>query len=205
VRPYDKQDRPLFGETWDRVHHYGTQLLALGYTEHAQKPNLFVRKYRRLDFYADLRGSNIIPIWNDPRPMFYWRFKRQHDPRVAPRVVSIEATRLAPMPIRLSHRPTIETLELLANVDHTLFERPEPARVPPAPVPGAPRPEDTRSHLYEAVRPSTGEFISASAKSAGATHLVCPDCRGAVQRRWDSNQDRYVFRHLGKDCVPETR
>lgn len=204
MKPLDKQGRRLFGQTWDRVHHYGTQLVALGYVEHAEKSNLFVRSYRSAQFYADLRGSNVVAIWQDRRPLFYWRFRRDLDRPTAQRIISIEAARTAPVPIRLSLDLDQASMELLTEVDPSLFARSEPARVPPAPVPGAPPPARARDRLSEALDRSTGELVPASARSAGGSHLVCPACQQAVRRRWDPHSDRYYFHHLHRPCLMES-
>lgn len=197
MRPYDKQGRPLYGETWDRVDHYGTQLEMVGYQEHRAKANLFVRAYQSVHFYADLRGTALIPLWRDSRPLFYWHFRRPTDDLTARRMIVIEATRLAPIPIRLTLAPDAESLRMLEVRDHELFARPRPQRVPPARVPGAPVPMELRDRLPEAVVRSTGELVHVSMSGTG-DDLICPACRETVRRCW--NGVNHYFQHAGRSC-----
>lgn len=51
-------------------------LLQLGYREASKKPNLFYyndKKYGVV-FFADLRGKEDCPIWQNTMPMFWWHF-----------------------------------------------------------------------------------------------------------------------------------
>lgn len=72
----DKFGRPIYSnEVWRRMLHQGRILTKLGYSESNRKPNLF---YRTVDnetiFFADMRGTEIVPIWGDASPLFYTRF-----------------------------------------------------------------------------------------------------------------------------------
>ncbi len=75
MKPVDKRGRPIYGKTWDTILAHGHNLLRLGYREARSKPNLFFRKAEEGVCFADLRGTDIIAIWEDPRPMFYARFQ----------------------------------------------------------------------------------------------------------------------------------
>lgn len=195
MKPLDRRGRPLYGETWDRVYFYGSQLVALGYRESERKPNLFVRSYASVTFFGDLRGSSHIAPWEDPRPLLYWQFREATEPRRAGRMIAIEAVRTAPLPIRLTWRPTEETLEELREVDRRHFERIEPVNVPPALAPSGPRP---RGQLMEALDRSTGELIPADADPPGKK-LFC-FCGQQVRRRWDLDSNRFYFDHPRGSC-----
>jgi len=51
----------------------GQKLTELGYQESRKKPNLFYNKVEHGVFFADLRGTEEVPIWDDQRPLFYWQ------------------------------------------------------------------------------------------------------------------------------------
>lgn len=202
MRPIDKRGNRLFGETWDRVYYYGGLLLARGYVEHNAKPNLFLCRYRSVTFWADLRGTDVVRIWRDRRPIFWWQFPGEPPPH-APNMITIEAARLAPIPLRLSYRPNEASVEVVRGVDPALFERDEPARVPRAAV-HAHAPPRRAAHAFEALDSRTGELVSSSARRAGAGHLLCVNCRGTVSRAWDHDTDRFYFEHSRPLCTEMT-
>jgi len=73
----NKDGRPIFSETtWRKLLETGKKLEALGYVELSHKQNLFSRKVDHGYIYADLRGTEIVPIWDDPIPLLYF-FARQ--------------------------------------------------------------------------------------------------------------------------------
>lgn len=45
-----------------------------GYKESYRKPNLFYKLVELGHFYADMRGTDVIPIWDDPIPLLYFNF-----------------------------------------------------------------------------------------------------------------------------------
>ena len=50
-------------------------LLKHGYTEAKSKPGLFYLKGKQGQcYFADMRGTDIVPIWSDPQPLFYVSF-----------------------------------------------------------------------------------------------------------------------------------
>jgi hypothetical protein len=49
----------------------GSLLVSAGYGESRRKPNLFWRHAGKVRFFADMRGTVIVPIWEDPRPLLY--------------------------------------------------------------------------------------------------------------------------------------
>lgn len=69
----NKDGRPIFSETtWRKLLATGKKLEALGYVELSHKQNLFSRKVDPGYIYADLRGTEIMPIWDDPVPLLYF-------------------------------------------------------------------------------------------------------------------------------------
>lgn len=105
MEPIDKFGRQIYPHIFRRLQETGCKLAALGYTERPQKPNLFSCRYNQVTFYADLRGTREVAIWEDTRPLFYWFFR---DPppemQVRQRMVKIEWVRLSLIGLRL---PTI--------------------------------------------------------------------------------------------------
>lgn len=77
MKPVDKYGRPIYGKTWRAISAYGEILLQVGYREAREKPNPFFRKVENGVYFADMRSSEVIPIWEDPRPLFYWRFEKR--------------------------------------------------------------------------------------------------------------------------------
>ena len=50
----------------------GKKLETLGYVESSQNQNLFSRMVDHGYMYADLRGTDEVPIWDDPVPLLYF-------------------------------------------------------------------------------------------------------------------------------------
>lgn len=57
----------------------GDKLIDNGFTESPRKPNLFLKKIDNATIYADMRGTDIIPIWEHPVPMVYFYFDKNVD------------------------------------------------------------------------------------------------------------------------------
>lgn len=82
----NKDGRPIYKDwVWFRMVETGKKLRKLGYEESRTKLNLFYkpintevkskdRKYNIVKgaVFADLRGTDIIPIWSDSRPLIYF-------------------------------------------------------------------------------------------------------------------------------------
>jgi hypothetical protein len=71
---------------WERIVRTAQKLRKLGYRESRKKPNLFYKpieaevsseqeKLKKVKgaVFADLRGTKIVPIWDDPRPLIYYK------------------------------------------------------------------------------------------------------------------------------------
>ena len=71
----DKFGRRIFSNNvWSQLRSIGKKLAELGYIESVNKPNLFYIKMDFGFFFADMRGTEIIPIWDAPVPLLYWSF-----------------------------------------------------------------------------------------------------------------------------------
>jgi hypothetical protein len=75
MRPLDKYGRPIYSRTFEKLQRCASVLEMNGYRESIQKPNLFYKKTAEGVFFADMRGTEIIPIWDSPVPIFYARLE----------------------------------------------------------------------------------------------------------------------------------
>lgn len=76
LRRYDKFGNKIYDRPWAALCRHGEALLKAGYRESSKSPNLFFRKSADGMYFADMRGTKEIPIWEDPVPLVYWRFGR---------------------------------------------------------------------------------------------------------------------------------
>lgn len=81
----NKDGRPIYNnKLWFQMLETGEKLKKLGYEETYTKPNLFLKKIkftseengekREEVVFASLMGTDIIPIWDNPRP-YVWKSK----------------------------------------------------------------------------------------------------------------------------------
>jgi len=85
MRPVDKFGHPIYPKTFRVLQQYGQLLTQKGYRESYKSPNLFVKQQPQMVFFADMRGTEGMPIWDDPSPLFYsqseipedWRHNRR--------------------------------------------------------------------------------------------------------------------------------
>lgn len=75
--PQDKFGRIILPSKFLKLKKNEAVLLARGYREHDRKPNLFCREIHRGRFFADMQGTEGVPIWEDTRPLFYWNFNQR--------------------------------------------------------------------------------------------------------------------------------
>lgn len=68
MKPVAKDGSAIYPQVFAKLEATGRQLEALGYVERGRRPNLFVRDYRAVQFYADFGGTEFVPLWRDPRP-----------------------------------------------------------------------------------------------------------------------------------------
>lgn len=73
----DKFGNTIYSLKFQTLQGYGNILLSQGYSESLKKPNLFYKKLPEGLFFADMRGTEEIPIWEDTSPLFYWKFEEQ--------------------------------------------------------------------------------------------------------------------------------
>lgn len=84
MKPLDKFDTQIYPKTYNKMLGYSRVLKAHGYTESSRKPNLFYKhdgnayfygtQWTTPTFFADMRGTVEVPIWEDPSPLFYVQF-----------------------------------------------------------------------------------------------------------------------------------
>lgn len=68
----NKDGRPIYSDKiWQKLVETGKILEYLGYSESINKPNLFYSQINGSFMYADLRGTVVVPIWDDIRPLVY--------------------------------------------------------------------------------------------------------------------------------------
>jgi hypothetical protein len=81
----DKFNRPIFPKIYQILCNQGNNLLNLGYRESYNKPNLFLKTGEYGTIFADMRGTNIIPVWENTDVLLYlkpnkkaenWQFTR---------------------------------------------------------------------------------------------------------------------------------
>ena len=71
MEPKDKFGRHLYGKVWLQLCENGVKLKQAGYWESKKKPNLFMKIEDDFSLYADMRGTEEVPIWEDTSPLFY--------------------------------------------------------------------------------------------------------------------------------------
>ena len=76
MEPVDKLGRQIYPKTYSKMLTYGRTLKKFGYRESLNKPNLFYRKDEDngVVFFADMRGTDVVPVYEDPSPMLYAKF-----------------------------------------------------------------------------------------------------------------------------------
>jgi len=71
MKPEDKFGRRIYPKTFLILQKYGNILTELGWKESKNKPNLFYKEFDEIIVFADMRGTEIVPIWEDPCPLIY--------------------------------------------------------------------------------------------------------------------------------------
>jgi hypothetical protein len=71
MQPYDKMGRKIYPNCYDVLLRIGETLTRLGWRESKKSANLFYKELAGCIVFADMRGTEIVPIWEDPRPMIY--------------------------------------------------------------------------------------------------------------------------------------
>jgi hypothetical protein len=88
LRPVDKFGRPIFPHIYKILLYFGEMLSRSGWIESKPNPNLFYKEFKGLVVYADMRGTQQCPIWQNPVPLIYVQeskeaWKRRRAIRVA--------------------------------------------------------------------------------------------------------------------------
>jgi hypothetical protein len=95
VKRQDKFGRKIFSDSiWLQMQTTGNRLLTLGYKESLRKPNLFYLEKEFGFFFTNMQGTEIVPIWDDPSPLFHWQFKQGTPNWKCRRLVKEEIQRL---------------------------------------------------------------------------------------------------------------
>ncbi|MBU1449190.1 HNH endonuclease [Patescibacteria group bacterium] len=84
MKPIDKFGNKIYPQTYNKMLGYSGVLKSHHYTESLRKPNLFYKhdgqahfyskQYTIVTFFADMRGTKEVAIWEDPSPLFYAQF-----------------------------------------------------------------------------------------------------------------------------------
>jgi len=80
--PFDRFGRPIYSKLYVRLFNIGMKLKRLGYKESVRFPNLFVKALSGIVFFADLRGTELVPIWERPGVFFYFKGDRLKSKKV---------------------------------------------------------------------------------------------------------------------------
>ncbi len=73
----DKFGKRIYDNIFSEMLKFGEKLKLMGYLESVNKPNLFYKKLEGVIFFADMRGTENVPIQEDSSPLFYWKFDEQ--------------------------------------------------------------------------------------------------------------------------------
>ena len=108
----DRYGRTIYSNAFQKLKAMGEYLQKLGYYESNEKPNLFYRNHKNrlfnIAFFADMRGGKNPPIWEQPYPLFFWKFKPEgeyYDLQLRQRVVYTEWRRID-RKLPVIHTPT---------------------------------------------------------------------------------------------------
>ena len=75
MKPYDKFGKKIYSNTYNLLCETGLKLKKIGYKEVKNKPNLFYKRFDGDRVFADMRGTELIPIWEEPVPLVYFDFE----------------------------------------------------------------------------------------------------------------------------------
>ena len=71
MEPTDKFGNTIYPRTYGKLQIIGKALQESEWRESTKKPNLFYKKFGSLMVFADMRGTEIVPIWEEPYPLIY--------------------------------------------------------------------------------------------------------------------------------------
>jgi len=69
----------IYPETREKLLACARVLESHGYFESKRKPNLFYKTDQEegIVYFADMRGTDMVPIWSEPYPLFYVKFTKE--------------------------------------------------------------------------------------------------------------------------------
>lgn len=79
MKPVDIKGRPIYSRIFAVLKKYGEKMIALQWAESYNKPNLFYKSFNKIMVFADMRGTEIIPIWDEPYPYIYDNGKSEEE------------------------------------------------------------------------------------------------------------------------------
>jgi 5-methylcytosine-specific restriction endonuclease McrA len=71
----DKFGRIIYPHIFNKLCEIGVKLKVIEYKEAKHKPNLFWKKFDGGSVFADMRGTELVPIWKMPEPLIYFKFE----------------------------------------------------------------------------------------------------------------------------------
>jgi hypothetical protein len=117
MKPVDKFGQPIYSKTYEKMLNFGHLLDEHGYMESTRKPNLFYRHLEDGDkgiiYFADMRGTEEVAVWEDASPLFYWQFPNRTPEWKRRRLIKQELARL-PF-LRLSYYEECDSDGLMYN------------------------------------------------------------------------------------------
>lgn len=124
----DKFGNEIYPRVFEKMRANERVLLKEGYIESRNSPNLFYRKIPEGMLFADMRGTEEVPIWQDTRPLFYWQLNNDAPMWRRRRIIKMELERLfrTESPCRLSfhfyNNPEFEGVSTQTSEDEGVFE-----------------------------------------------------------------------------------
>lgn len=79
MKPVDIKGRPIYSRIFGVLQKYGEKMVALHWSESYNKPNLFYKSFNEIMVFADMRGTEIVPIWDEPYPYIYDNGKSEEE------------------------------------------------------------------------------------------------------------------------------
>lgn len=71
MKPVNVDGRPIYPSIFLKLESIGNRLVKLEWRESYMKPNLFLKSFDDVMVFADMRGTEITPIWEEPYPLIY--------------------------------------------------------------------------------------------------------------------------------------
>ena len=91
----DKSGKNIYPSVFNKIQKNGTILIKCGYTESVAKPNLFYKKISDGIFFADMRGTEEVPIWESTAPAFWGNLDKNIEKWNKRRILLVEIKHLA--------------------------------------------------------------------------------------------------------------